>query len=407
MIEWASRQLRRAYERREASDETRARGYSPYADQVARMGGEFGVHRFSRHATAHACIAVKATTLAAVSLKVYERTPDGGRREVIGTPLRNCLNDRFNGTLTAFEGREALSAQLDVHGNAFSRFETNGRGQVIALHPMDPRAVTVERLPGGRLRYRCTDLDGVTRVLLGSEVLHVRHWSEDGVLGVSSIQRAARTMSLAVEQSDQAEAMAGNGFQPGGILSFPESLTNEQVMHLRSMTQDRYAGGAKAGRLMVLDGGAVFHKLAMSSSDAEFLESRKLSNLDVARLFSVPPTVVGITDNATYSNVTQENRAFVARCLAPWAKRIEAAMNAALLTEEQRRTMFIEHDLSGLLRGDLEARFEVYRIGREGGWLSVNDIRTMENMSPIEGGEKYLQPLNMADAAKWAGDADS
>ncbi|WP_255731464.1 phage portal protein [Phaeobacter sp. B1627] len=119
--------------------------------------------------------------------------------------------------------------------------------------------------------------------------------------------------------------------------------------------------------------------------------------MDVARTFSVPPTVVGITDNATYSNVDGESRALVVRCLAPMARRVEQAMNVALLTAEGRKRYFVEHDLAGLMRGDMKARYEAYRIGREWGWLSPNDIRAWENLKGIEGGEEYLSPLNMEE----------
>lgn len=117
--------------------------------------------------------------------------------------------------------------------------------------------------------------------------------------------------------------------------------------------------------------------------------------MDIARIFNVPPSTVGITDNATYSNVDGESRALVVRCLAPMAKRIEQAMNAALLTTESRKRLFIEHDLAGLMRGDLKARYEAYRVGREWGWLSPNEIRALENMPQIKGGDEYLSPLNM------------
>jgi HK97 family phage portal protein len=133
----------------------------------------------------------------------------------------------------------------------------------------------------------------------------------------------------------------------------------------------------------------------MTARDAEFLESRKLTNLDICRIWGVPPTVAGILDHGTYSNVEAESRALVVRCLAPMAKRVEQAMNIALLPAGSRKTLFIEHDLAGLMRGDMKARYESYRIGREWGWLSPNEIRGWENLPEIDGGDEYLSPLNM------------
>ena len=154
--------------------------------------------------------------------------------------------------------------------------------------------------------------------------------------------------------------------------------------------------------MLVLDGGAEWRTQSISSKDAEFLESRKLSNLDVARVFNVPPTAIGIVDNATYSNVEGETRALVTRCLASMARRIEQAMNSALLTTEGRRRYFIEHDMGALLRGDLGTRYEAYRVGREAGFLSVNEIRRLENLPPVPGGNGHLQPMNMIELGKTA-----
>jgi HK97 family phage portal protein len=155
----------------------------------------------------------------------------------------------------------------------------------------------------------------------------------------------------------------------------------------------------KANEIMVLDGGATFSAVTFNSKDSEFLESRKLSNLDICRVFGVPPSVAGITDNSTYSNSEQESRALVTRCLAPMAKRIEQAMNVALLTPESRKSFFIEHDLNGLTRGSLAERYAAYAVGRNNGWLNVDEIRKMENMSKVKGGDTYVVPLNVTSLA--------
>jgi len=214
-------------------------------------------------------------------------------------------------------------------------------------------------------------------------------------MGLSPIQLARETFNLALTQQDTAGKQAGKSFRPEDALVFPEKigLAGKQgaLTSLRQKIEDQ----SSTSGVLVLDGGAEWKSFSFSSKDAEFLDSRKLTNLDICRVFGVPPTVAGITDNATYSNTDQESRALVVRCLAPMARRIEQAMNAALLPELSRKTLFIEHDLAGLLRGDLKARYEAYRIGREWGWLSPNEIRGWENMPEIEGGEEYLSPLNM------------
>jgi len=363
-------------------------GYSSYVD----------TDRASRHAVANACQNVIAATLASVPLKLYKRMENGGREAASDHPLYGVLQHNFNSQLEAMHGREWLMTMALKYGNAPARIETNGRGQVTALHPYDWQKVTLERMSNGRLRYKFQTEDNGNRTLLQDEVLHIRYRTMDGVTGVSPIQHAKETFSLALSQNDEAAALSENAFRPSGIISFPQIIGGDNKTGILDKFKDRFIGASKAGEPVILDGGAEFKPISQTSKDAEFLESRKLSNLDICRIYNVPPSAVGITDNATYSNIGEESRALVVRCLAPWAKRVEQAMNSALLTPESRKRYFIEHDLAGLLRGDLKARYEAYRVGKEWGWLSTNEIRSFENMQAVSGGDEYLSPLNMRAA---------
>lgn len=352
--------------------------------------------RASGLAVAQASINVISQNLAAMPLNLYRRGRDSGRTRASALPLYSILHDMMNPQLTAFEGREFLTVSLLTAGNAYARIEANGRGQVSALYPIHPSEMTVERLENGRLRYTSTTKRGQRSVHVQDEILHLRYRiGPDGVMGVSPIQLARETFSLALTQQDQAYKQAGRSFRSEGALVFPQSIGGDKKGEALDKLRDRVEGQVETSGLFVLDGGVDYKPLSLSSKDAQFLESRKLTNMDIARIFSVPPSTVGITDNATYSNVDGESRALVVRCLAPMAKRIEQAMNASLLTAESRKTLFIEHDLAGLMRGDLKARYEAYRIGREWGWLSPNDIAKLENMPDIKGGDEYLSPLNM------------
>lgn len=353
-------------------------------------------NRASGLAVAQACISVISQNLAAMPMNLYQRSANGGRNRAMNHPLHSVLHDRFNDQMTAFEGREFLLVSLLTNGNAYARIETNARGQVVALRPLYPSLVAVEKLETGRLRYRVSDRHGRSSIHLQDEILHLRYrLGPDGVMGVSPIQLARETFSLALTQQDQAARQASRAFRAEGALVFPQKINSDSKADALQKMRDRVEGQAETSGILVLDGGLDWKSLSISAKDAEFLDSRKLSNMDVARTFSVPPTVVGITDNATYSNVDGESRALVVRCLAPMARRIEQAMNAALLTAEGRKRFFVEHDLAGLMRGDIKARYEAYRIGREWGWLSPNEIRAWENLSEIEGGGEYLSPLNM------------
>lgn len=348
----------------------------------------------SNSAVAVRCVSLRSEMLASVGLRVYRRQASGGLERADDTPLYSVLHDTASPLQSAFEAREFLIRSLDLHGNAYARLERDRRGQVTALYPIDPGLVSIERLASGRLRYRVTDPQGGLSVLIQEEMLHVRGPSRDGVMGMSAIQIGRASMGLRISQAETARGLIDNGLRPSGVMSYAERLTGDSRSKIREAVAERVQGAGNAGQLLIMDGGATYTPLAWTAEDAEFLASQKLSNEDVARLFGVPPTSVGITDKATYSNTEQEARALVANCLGPLASRIEAAMMRCLLTPEARRTLYIEHDLAALLKGDVQARFEAYRIGREIGVFSPNDIRRRENEPPIEGGDVYHQPAN-------------
>jgi len=385
---------------RETRAETRIQSDDPFIAEWFGLQGGAGAYvdpkRASGIATAGACIGAISQSLAAVPLNTYRRAANGGRERATDHPLYSVLHDAPNDTMTAFEAREMLIASLLITGNAYAALDWNPRGQVTALHPLDPGRVVVERLESGRLRYRVTDRNGRIRVLLQDEILHLRYrLDQNGVMGLSPIQIARETFNLALTQQDTAAGLAAKGNRPSGALVFPNSLGPTGKEGALSALAAKINANNVTSNVMVLDGGAEWKSFSMTARDAEFLESRKLTNLDICRIWGVPPSAVGITDNATYSNIGEESRALVARCLAPMARRVEQAMNVALLPMESRKTLFIEHDLAGLLRGDQKARFEAYRIGREWGWLSVNEIRGWENMPEVDGGNERLSPLNM------------
>lgn len=348
----------------------------------------------SNLAVAARCVGLRSEMMASVGLYLYRRTEDGGRERADDNPLYGVLHDIANPNMSAFEARELMGRSLDLTGNAYARIERNARAQVTAIYPLQPLTVGVERLPGGRLRYRVHEERGAPYVLLQEEMLHLRGPSRDGILGQSPIALNRESLAFSIGQSSLAGNLLGNSLRPSGILSFSGSMSATQKGDIRKKMEERAMGVERAGSLLVLDGGAKFERITFTPEDAEFLASRKLANEDVARIFGLPPTSVGITDKATYSNTEQEGRALVQNALGPLAGRIEAAMTRCLLSDVTRRALYVEHDLDTLLRGDVKARFEAYRLGREIGAFSPNDIRRRENEPPIVNGNVYHQPSN-------------
>jgi HK97 family phage portal protein len=332
--------------------------------------------------------------ISSVSLHVFRRSANGGRDRADDLPLYGVLHDQANDYMSAFEFREFMVRCLDLYGNAYAAIERDTAGRVTALHPLQPGTVSIEKLSTGRLRYRVQGGMSAAVVLLQEEMLHLRGPSKDGVIGMSPIAMARGTLNLALAQKKTAAGLMENSLRPSAVITYPGIMGAEQQARWRAAVNDRLRGPDKAGSFLMFDNGAKFEKMAFSPEDAEFLDSMKHSNEDIARIFGVPPTAVGILDRGTYSNVEQEAASLIQNCLGPLAARIEAAMSRCLLTAENRRSLYIEFDLSSLLRGDVKSRFEAYRVAREIGVYSANDVRRRENEPPIAGGDQYHMPAN-------------
>lgn len=343
-----------------------------------------------------ACVGLISETVATLPLKLYRPRPDGGREEAPAHPLARVLAQP-NPRMTGAELRELLMRSLLLHGNAYCRVSWDGRGALTGLEPLPPGAVSVLRLANGRLAYDVTGDRGGRVRLLADEVLHLRHMSRDGVLGRSPLQVAREALDLALAQQTYAASFYENSARPDVILVAKVPLSAEQAMETRNRWEELYRGAARAFRPALLPADMDLKTLQPSHADQQFIETRRLSNEDICRIFNVPPPAVHILDRATFSNVAEQMRALVRLTLRPWLVRLEQALAAQLLSADARAQGFVlEHTVEGLLRGSTEERFAAYATARQWGWLSINEIRELENLAPVEGGDGLLQPLNMA-----------
>ena len=350
-------------------------------------------------AAVHACVQLLAESIASLPLAPYRRAGDGGREVDRIHPLFTVLNEQANPVQTSFEFREQLVAATLMTGNGYGLKELDGRGAVTALHPLNPEQVSPVKLINGRIRYEVTPERGGTEKYLQEEILHLRYRTRDGYTGLSPITIARESIGIALAQQAHEGALYKNGVRLSGILKMAHSLTEDQFARIKQSFAESYGGTSNSYKTLVLEEGMDFQSVSMSHRDAEFVESRKLTLDDIARIFRVPPPAIGILGDATYSNISEQGRWLVMYTLRPWMVRIEKAMNMCLLTENGRRTHFIEHNPDALLRGSLKERYEAYRIGREWGWMSANEIRQKENESPIgPEGDRYLEPMNMNKA---------
>lgn len=336
-------------------------------------------------ATVEACSNLVSETLASVPLGVYERTEDGGRKKATNHPLYELLHNNPNPDQDAFEFRVFLAASVMLHGHGLAWIESDNNGRIIALWPMRPDQVTIKKLASGRTRYEYRPPESKSRFFMQDDVLHVKYKAQ----GESVISTGREVIGLALAIQEFTGRSLSNGAKLGGVFSTDSIISQEAMQNIKKAFQEKFAGTSNANRTMFLDSGLKYQATSQNNQEMEFIALAKLVNLDICRLFRVPPPAVGILDDATYSNITEQSRILVQNCIRPMTVRFEQAMNRALLSERDREKYFIEHSLDGLLRGNLKDRYEAYKVGRDGGWLSINDIRQRENMSVIDGGDEY------------------
>ncbi|NEX63454.1 phage portal protein [Noviherbaspirillum galbum] len=342
----------------------------------------------------YACVSAISETIASLPLVLYRRTDDDGRERATSHPLYKVLHDQPNELQTALEFREMMTASVLLRGNAYAEIQRGYDGQVRALIPIPADRVTVIRLENGRMAYNVSDLKGNVKRFLQEEIFHLRHRSDNGMLGISPVTASRETVQLALAERDHGNSTFANGTRLSGILKFPQKLKTEQRTNLASSWTSQYSGGANAGKTAILEEGVEYQTVSMSMEDAQWLESRQFSVEEIARLFRVPPTIIGDLRHGNYSNSVEMNRVFVVHTLRRHLAMWEQAISRALLTEAGRRTYFAEHNVEGLLRGDSANRAEFYSKGITDGWLTVDEVRKFENLDKLTNAERNQIPSN-------------
>ena len=301
-------------------------------------------------------------------------------------------------------------------GNAYSQIIRNARGEIIALYPLMPDRMTVNRDGDGQLYYEYNmsmddahTLKGSTVRLQPHDVLHIPGLGFDGLVGYSPIAMAKNAIGMAIACEEYGAKFFANGAAPSGVLEHPGTIKDPS--RVRESWQSTFGGSANANKVAVLEEGMKYTPISISPNEAQFLETRKFQIDEIARIFRVPPHMVGDLEKSSFSNIEQQSLEFVKYTLDPWVARWEQAMVRALLTPEEKKTYFFKFNVDGLLRGDYQSRMNGYATARQNGWMSANDIRELENLDRIPaeaGGDLYLINGNMtklADAGIFAAGA--
>ena len=351
----------------------------------------------------YACVRILSETIASLPLHVYQYT-EGGKAKDTEHVLYTLLHDEPNPDMTSFVFRETLMSHLLIWGNAYAQILRDRSGQVIGLYPLLPDQMSVHRSEKGKLYYVYNRYEEDNPnfqekgsiVLSQEEVLHIPGLGFDGLIGYSPIALAKNAVGMTLACEEYGASFFGNGANPGGVLEHPGIL--KDPAKVRDSWNAVYQGTRNAHKVAVLEEGMSYKQIGIPPEEAQFLETRKFQINEIARLFRIPPHMVGDLEKSSFSNIEQQSLEFVKYTLDPWVVRFEQALKKSLLLPEEKKTHFIKFNVDGLLRGDYQSRMNGYAIGRQNGWLSTNDIRELEELNPIppeEGGDLYLINGNM------------
>lgn len=362
----------------------------------------------------YSCVRILSEAVAGLPLHFYRYTDNGGKEKAVEHPLYFLLHDETNPEMTSFVFRETLMTHLLLWGNAYAQIIRNGKGEIMALYPLMPDRMTVDRDEKGRLYYEyntssddAPTMKGSTVRLSPSDVLHVPGLGFDGLVGYSPIAMAKNAIGMAIACEEYGAKFFANGAQPSGVLEHPGTIKDPS--RVRESWQNTFGGSQNANKVAVLEEGMKYTPISISPEQAQFLETRKFQINEIARIFRVPPHMVGDLEKSSFSNIEQQSLEFVKYTLDPWVCRWEQSLVRSLLMPEEKKQYFIKFNVDGLLRGDYQSRMNGYATARQNGWMSANDIRELENLDRIPeelGGDLYLINGNMtrlADAGLFAG----
>lgn len=343
----------------------------------------------------YAAVSIISSSVGVLPLKVLRRLPNGDTEPVPNNPVYRLLHDAPNPEQTPMIFKEDVTCKTALWGNGYSEIERDRVGVPINLWRLPADLVTPTIDSAGQLIYEVNVGSGGPVKLRPDQVLHIPLLG-DGLVGKSPVTLARQTISAGLQMEQHAEALFANGAMPGGVLEHPGTLGEKGNDNIRESFESRYRGSSNAGRTLILEEGMKYNSLTMPSDDAQFLESRNFQVQDVARWFRLPPHMLAEMGRATFSNIEELGRWFVSHTMMHWLVRWEEECNRKLLPKNGN--LFCKFNVQALLRGDNASRGAFYKIMRDVGAFSVNDILGLEDRNKIgEEGDIRLAPLNSAD----------
>lgn len=373
-----------------------AKGWGdPLGLDTSRSGVHVGEAEAMRSAAFWCAVTMIAADIASLPLVLLKRGEDGGKVRYDGHPLYRLLHDQPNGEMTSVMFRETLMLHA-LLGNGYAEIERDGAGRPVALWPIEPHRVRLERDSSGNLKYVVTNSGGkADSVIDKADMVHIAGPSPTGLLGYDVVHQAREALGLSIAAERFGSTFFSNGTVFGGIISVAGNLNELQRKNLREAIEAKHKGTDRAHRFALLDNGATYQGIGGTTPEqSQYMELRTHQIREVARFFKMPPSRLGDLADATFANVEQENLKYYSSCLRPWIERIEQELTVKLISPLERNKQVIEHVTEGFLRADHGQRADFYASALSHGWMTVNEVRERENMPPIAGGDKPRVPMN-------------
>ncbi len=360
-----------------------------------------------------ACLRRISDSFASLPLVIFKRghttaagmlDPARGKTRQDNHALFDVIHHQPNGWMTAYEFWQLTLVFALLWGDSFNEIIPGRRGFVNELIPLHPDRVTVEQLPNGRVVYMHRPSTGPEETIPQERMFHIKGMSLDGLLGLDTILVSREAIALALASEAYAARLFANDASGRIVLSHPQKMDEAPANRIAKSWRGAYGGFMNAGTVAVLEEGMTATVLSQTGKEAEQIATREFQAIEIARIFGVPQHKIGILDNATFSNITEQNIEYVQDTLMPWAVRIEQAIRRDLIVEKD--TFFPKFIVEGLLRGDPTTRSEFYSKAILDGWLTRNEVRDLEDRNPLEGLDAPLSPLNMGSGGQ-GGPADT
>tara|TARA_R100000655_G_scaffold71369_1_gene109733 strand:+ start:2099 stop:3709 length:1611 start_codon:yes stop_codon:yes gene_type:complete len=348
-----------------------------------------------RQAVVWACVQAISQDVASLPIKIYSKIDAMVREPVDDHPVAKIFHTKPNGEMSPFTLKETMTLHCLLYGNAFAEIEFNQQGQPIALWILLPENMSVKVIDG-EVVYNYSS--GAGNFNLPSEkVFHLRGMGHDGILGYSPINYARQVIGDMQAMQKSGGSFFANSSRPSGILSHPAKLSEDASKRLRKSWDGLYSSSNNSGRTAILEEGLSFSALSIPHAESQWLEARQFAVTDICRMYRMPPHIVQDLSHATYSNIESQQIQYLSQTIMPWLRRWEQEINRKLVRVNDR-SVYAEFLAEEALRGNTIDRYNAYRTARETGWLSINEIRSRENLNNIGSiGDRYIQPLNFGD----------